>query len=147
MTSITSNTPTSSITPTTGVVNTKASTTSVVNPKGMLDKDDFLKLFVAQLQHQDPMSPMDNDQMVAQMSQLSSVEQLTNLASSNAGMAKALAHSNAVGLLGRTVTWLDGDDVSHSGVVEKVTTATDGSPSLTVGGTPGVGPTSITQVA
>jgi flagellar basal-body rod modification protein FlgD len=147
MTSIPSNTTTSAITPTTGVVNTKQATTNVVNPKGMLDKDDFLKLFVAQLQHQDPMSPMDNDQMVAQMSQLSSVEQLTNLASSNAGMAKTLAHTNAVGLIGRTVTWLDDKDVSHSGVVEKVTTATDGNPSLTVGGTPGVSPTSIAQVA
>jgi flagellar basal-body rod modification protein FlgD len=136
MTSIASTTSASSTTP----------TANVVNPKGMLDKDDFLKLFVAQLQHQDPMSPMDNDQMVAQMSQLSSVEQLTNLAASNAGMAKALAHSNAVGLIGRTVTWTDGE-VAHSGLVEKVTTATDGSPSLTVGGTPGVSPTSITQVA
>jgi flagellar basal-body rod modification protein FlgD len=137
MTSIASTTSASSATP----------TASVVNPKGMLNKDDFLKLFVAQLQHQDPMSPMDNDQMVAQMSQLSSVEQLTNLAASNAGMAKALAHSNAVGLIGRTVTWTDTNDIAHSGVVDKVTTATDGSPSLTVGGTSGVSPTSITQVA
>jgi flagellar basal-body rod modification protein FlgD len=132
---------TSATTPT-----TSTSGSAPVNPNGLLDKDDFLKLFVTQLQHQDPMSPMDNDQMVAQMSQLSTVEQLTNMASSNAGMAQSLAQSSAVGLIGRTVTWTDADKNVHSGVVEKVSTK-DGAPSLTVGGTDGVSPSSITQVA
>src|SRR4051812_43137614 len=126
--------------------NQSTGTQSVVNPKSLLDKDDFLKLFVAQLQHQDPMSPMDNDQMVSQMSQLSTVEQLTNLASTNAAMASSLVSSSAVGLIGRTVTWTDGNDASHTGVVEKVSTK-DGAPSLTVAGTDGVDPSSITQVA
>jgi flagellar basal-body rod modification protein FlgD len=121
-------------------------TTTPVNPKSLLGKNDFMKLFVMQLQHQDPMSPMDNDQMVAQMSQLSTVEQLTNLAATNAGMAQSLAASNAIGLIGRTVTWTDADDAVHTGVVERVTTK-DGAPSLTVGGTDGVSPASITQVA
>jgi flagellar basal-body rod modification protein FlgD len=118
----------------------------LVNPGSMLDKDDFLKLFVTQLQHQDPMAPMDNDQMVSQMSQLSSVEQMTNLASSNAQMAVSLANANAIGLIGRTVSWTDADDAVHTGVVEKVSTI-DGKPSLTVAGTPGVDPSTITQVA
>jgi flagellar basal-body rod modification protein FlgD len=136
MTSISSTATTGPITP----------TTDVVNPKSLLDKDDFLKLFVAQLQHQDPMSPMDNDQMVSQMSQLSTVEQLTNLASTNASMAQSLVSSSAVGLIGRTVTWVDKDEATHTGVVEKVSTK-DGAPSLTVAGTDGVSPSSITQVA
>src|SRR3954451_9456798 len=95
--------------------NQSTGTQSVVNPKSLLDKDDFLKLFVAQLQHQDPMSPMDNDQMVAQMSQLSTVEQLTNMASANAVMAQTQAQSSAVALIGRTVTWTDANDASHTG--------------------------------
>jgi flagellar basal-body rod modification protein FlgD len=121
-------------------------TTSLVNPNSLLDKDDFLKLFVTQLQHQDPMSPMDNDQMVAQMSQLSTVEQLTNMASANAVMAQTQAQSSAVALIGRTVTWADADGSTHTGAVEKVSTK-DGAPSLTVAGTDGVDPSSITQVA
>jgi flagellar basal-body rod modification protein FlgD len=116
------------------------------NPKGTLSKDDFLKLFVAQMQHQDPMAPMDNNAMVSQMSALSSVEQLTNLSASNAKMAAALTQSSALGLIGRTVTWTGADGTSQTGLVEKVTTQ-DGSPFLTVAGTAGVDPSSVTQVA
>jgi flagellar basal-body rod modification protein FlgD len=38
-------------------------------------KDEFLKLFMAQLQHQDPMDPKSGADMVAQLAQFSSVEQ------------------------------------------------------------------------
>ncbi len=44
-----------------------------------LGKDSFLKLMMAQLQHQDPLEPMDNSQTIAQMAQFSSVEQLSNI--------------------------------------------------------------------
>jgi flagellar basal-body rod modification protein FlgD len=84
--------------------------------------------------------------MVAQMAQLSTVEQLTNMASANNEMARAIASSSAIGLIGRTVSWTDAEDAVHSGVVESVSTK-DGVPSLTVGGTAGVDPSSITQVA
>jgi flagellar basal-body rod modification protein FlgD len=124
-----------------------SSGTPPVNPKSILGKDDFLKLMLAQLKQQDPMSPMDNNAMVSQMSQLSTVEQLTNLATANTSMANAITQSNAVGLIGRTVTWTDSQDAVHSGVVEKVNSATDGTPTLTVAGIPGVSPSSITQVA
>jgi flagellar basal-body rod modification protein FlgD len=126
---------------------TPSSSQNVVNPKSILGKDDFLKLMVTQMKYQDPLKPMDNDQMIAQMSQLSSVEQLTNMAASNAAMAQAIGTTSAVGLIGRTVTWTDSSDGVHTGVVEKVNTAKDGTPTLTVAGTPGVTPSSITQVA
>ena len=38
-------------------------------------KDEFLKLFMAQLQNQDPLQPKDGSDMVAQLAQFSSVEQ------------------------------------------------------------------------
>jgi flagellar basal-body rod modification protein FlgD len=119
--------------------------TQVDNPKGQLGKDDFLKLFVAQMQHQDPMSPMDDNAMVQQMSALSSVEQLTNLSATNDRMAASLAQSSALGLIGHTVTYADADG-SHTGTVEKVTNK-DGSPLLTVAGTDDIDPSSITQVS
>jgi flagellar basal-body rod modification protein FlgD len=50
-----------------------------------LNKDDFMKMLVAQLKNQDPLNPMDSKDMAAQLAQFSSVEQLQNL---NATMTK-----------------------------------------------------------
>ncbi|MBN2796984.1 MAG: hypothetical protein JXR88_16355 [Clostridia bacterium] len=41
-----------------------------------LGKDAFLNLMMTQLAHQDPLTPMDNQEMIAQMAQFSSVEQM-----------------------------------------------------------------------
>src|SRR5215208_7169279 len=113
---------------------------------GTLGKDDFLKLFVAQLQHQDPMNPMQDSDMMGQMASFSTLEQMTNMASANQTIASSLTSTSAIGLIGRTVTWTDADELTHTGVVEKVTT-TAGKPTLTVDGTEGVDPATITQVA
>ena len=111
-----------------------------------LGKDDFLKLFVAQLQHQDPMNPMGNMDFMGQMASFSTLEQVSNMAAENARIAQNLTASNAVGLIGRTVTWTDEHDELHTGVVEKVSTA-GGVPSLTVSGVEGVELSTISQVA
>jgi flagellar basal-body rod modification protein FlgD len=112
-----------------------------------LGKDQFLKLFVAQLQHQDPMNPMQDQDFMGQMASFSTLEQVTNLASANATMATNLSLSQSVGLIGRTVSWTDAAKVTHSGVVEKVNQSSDGKPVLTVSGTEGVDPSTITQIA
>ena len=46
------------------------------NPKGVMGKDAFLKLLVAQLRNQDPLAPADGKEMAAQLAQFTSVEQL-----------------------------------------------------------------------
>ena len=125
-------------------------TTEELLPKtasnGELGKDDFLKLFVAQLQHQDPMNPMNDSDFMGQMASFSSLEQISNLAAVNAQMAANLSSTSAIGLIGRTVSYVDANDQIHTGVVEKVTTA-GGTPSLTVAGIDGIDPSTITQVA
>jgi len=113
---------------------------------GALGKDAFLKMLVAQLQHQDPMNPMEDSDFMGQMASFSSLEQITNLAVANERIAASLTSTGAVGLIGRTVSYVDADDQVHTGKVEKVTT-TDGKPFLTVDGTSGVDPATITQVA
>ncbi|MHB1687320.1 MAG: flagellar hook assembly protein FlgD [Ignavibacteriaceae bacterium] len=59
---------------TTGTMSTSATST-----KNTMDKNSFMKLLIAQMKNQDPMSPMDGTQFAAQLAQFSSLEQLQNL--------------------------------------------------------------------
>jgi flagellar basal-body rod modification protein FlgD len=86
-----------------------------------MGKDQFVKLLVAQMTHQDPLNPMDSTQMAAQLAQFSSVEQLMNINTTLAGQANgntlmldALDRNAALGMIGRTVTAVS-DEVTVSG--------------------------------
>lgn len=47
--------------------------------KDQLGRDAFLQLLTTQLAHQDPTAPQDNGEMIAQLAQFSSLEQLTQI--------------------------------------------------------------------
>ena len=113
--------------------------------KNQLGKDAFLKLLTTQLQHQDPLNPMEDSEFMGQMAQFSTLEQITNMATANTAMADYLTFSKSVSLIGRTVTYTDAEEQTHTGKVDRVTT-TDGKPALTVGGIDGVDPSSVTEV-
>ena len=85
-----------------------------------LGKDDFLKLLMTQLSNQDPTSPMENTEFIAQMAQFSSLEQMTNMNQEFAKMNSMLVSSQAVGTIGKTVDITLGD-TKTTGVVEAVT--------------------------
>lgn len=55
-------------------------TTKPREAKKELDKHDFLNLMVTQLKNQDPLNPMNNNEFIAQTTQMSSLEQLINIA-------------------------------------------------------------------
>ncbi len=74
--------------------------------KKELGKDDFVKLMSVQLQYQDPMSPLNNEQMAAQLAQFSSLEQMTNVNKNlNAMSAAARGRDNimATALIGKEI--------------------------------------------
>jgi flagellar basal-body rod modification protein FlgD len=58
------------------------STTPPVSPTTgpkQLGQDEFLKLLVTQLQHQNPLKPLDNQDFIAQTAQFSQLNQMTEL--------------------------------------------------------------------
>ena len=85
-----------------------------------LGKDDFLKLLITQLSNQDPTSPMEDTQFIAQMAQFSSLEQMTNMNESFAKMTAFVNSSEAASTLGKTVE-LNVGDTTTTGVVEGAT--------------------------
>jgi flagellar basal-body rod modification protein FlgD len=62
---------------TTPTDNTATADSAMKKATGM-DKDDFLKLFVTQLQNQDPLNPQDSSQFITQLAQITQVEQAYN---------------------------------------------------------------------
>ena len=110
-----------------------------------LGKDDFLKLLVGQLQHQDPLAPSDDQQWIGQMAAFSQLEQVSNTAETTQKIADALNRNGTLSLIGHTVTYLDETGASHEGVVQTVDMAGDIA-TLTVNGVAGIDATKVTQV-
>ncbi len=92
---------------------------SEAQKKSALGRDEFLKLLVTQLENQDPLSPQENGEFIAQLAQFSSLEEAQNLTQSFnnfAGSFQSSQHLQATSLVGRPVhvesnqTFLGDDD-------------------------------------
>jgi flagellar basal-body rod modification protein FlgD len=100
-----------------------ASPTTVTNPSSSLGDNTFLEL-----------------------AQFTSLEQETNTATSTQQTATTNATTEALSLLGTSVTYLDSDGNSESGVVSAVDLS-GSTPTLTIGGTSGIATSAVTQVS
>ena len=86
---------------------------------GDMGKDEFLKILIAQLSHQDPTQPMQDKEFIAQMAQFSSLEQMTNVSNAITKVAALLEKGQAVSLLGKTVEIAAGSQIVE-GMVDEV---------------------------
>jgi flagellar basal-body rod modification protein FlgD len=111
----------------------------------ILGKDDFLKLLIGQMQNQDPLNPSDPSQYMGQLTQFSILEQITNLAQTSSATASNDYDSQAVALLGKTVTYTKPDLTTATGVVQHVDFTKNG-PTLTIDGVAGILPVAVTGV-
>ena len=97
---------------------------------------DYMTLLVAQLQNQNPLEPMDNDQMAMQLAQYSQLQQLEGMNNSFSSVLDATQKSYASSLIGKTVSYYatqaDGSSEVAEGVVKEVGTNSDGKVILNV---------------
>jgi len=76
-----------------------------------LGKDDFLKLLLTQLSHQDPTNPVQDKDFIAQMAQFSSLEQMKNISSGIQRMESKQSYS-VVGKMVSGPDLVSGEDVT-----------------------------------
>ncbi len=90
-----------------GAINEINNMTSTQNTtRETLGRDDFLKIFLAQLKYQDPLNPMEGTEFTAQLAQFSSLEQLFNVNEHLEAMSLAEAEAKkfqALSLIGKEV--------------------------------------------
>jgi flagellar basal-body rod modification protein FlgD len=89
---------------------TAVSVSQRVSSKTSLGKDDFLRLFVTRLANQDPSSPMQDEDFIAQMAQFTQLEELQNMntslenaLASDLALAQTINNTMATSLIGRSV--------------------------------------------
>jgi flagellar basal-body rod modification protein FlgD len=92
-----------------------AQTNAYQNPKSILGKDDFMKLLLVELQYQDPTEPMDTEKILAQTSQLATLEASDNTNKTLEDLAASLGNSqqfSTIAAIGKTAD-IGSDSIAH----------------------------------
>lgn len=90
-------------------------------PGGLLGKDQFLQLLVAQMSNQDPLDPTDSRESIAQLAQFSALEQMQQLNEQVKKMRQANGLLDSLLLQGMTVEARLSKGGSVEGIVEGLT--------------------------
>lgn len=101
------------------------STTSTDATSASLNYNNFLQLFMTELQNQDPTNPMDTTEQMSQLATFSSVEQQIKTNTNLSSLISQSMIGQAGSLIGKTVT----DSSGATGVVKSISVATDSSTS------------------
>jgi len=86
------------------VTKTTPSNDKIYNPNSQLDKDAFLKLFIKELEMQDPTDPMNTDKMIEQTSYLTTLEMNNNMQKTLTKLANKLSQTqtlNSINAIGK----------------------------------------------
>jgi flagellar basal-body rod modification protein FlgD len=109
---------------------TTSAQTAPAIQNNQISQEDFIKLFLAQLQFQDPLEPVDNREFLAQLAQFSSLEQSRQTSQNTNDLLLMNAASQAMQLLQRQVE-VQGLGTAMAGTVIAVEFTTSG-PQLSV---------------
>lgn len=89
--------------------------------------DEFLQLMIAELQNQDPLNPMDNSQLLDQISQIRDIGATEQLSDTLSAVQTGQNLATASGLIGQEILALSDSLEEVRGRVDKVTVEVDGS--------------------
>jgi len=77
------------------IVSGSTSTTPQSTPNNTLGPDSFITLLTAQLQAQDPLSPMDPDQMVDELTSINTLQQVVQIRTDTDALASAVGAASS----------------------------------------------------
>jgi flagellar basal-body rod modification protein FlgD len=103
-----------------------ATTTAAAAAAPTVDKNEFLQLLVAQLQHQDPTQPTEGTEFVTQLAQFSQVEQAQNQTqelTTISNQMSGLSSNEAANLIGKQVD-VRGSSLTFDGSLAATTNVT-----------------------
>lgn len=96
-------------------------TSSAAPQASALSQQDFIKLFLTELQYQDPTEPINNREFLAQMAQFTNLEQTRQISDGIGNLSFMSSTAQSVSLLGTTVSMVaDGSASAQDGVVSAV---------------------------
>jgi flagellar basal-body rod modification protein FlgD len=91
---------------------------------------NYMKLLITQLQNQNPLEPMDNNEMASQLAQFSQLQQLESMNSNFADVLSTTDRNYANSLIGKEISFVSENETGTqditSGIVEEVINNVDG---------------------
>lgn len=111
--------------------NTSTSTVNADAKAASMNYNSFLQLLIAQMKNQDPTSPMDATDQVAQLATFSQVEQSLKMNKNLESLIQAQGLGQASSLIGKVVTSSDGET---TGTIKEVQINSDGVIAVTTSG-------------
>lgn len=98
---------------------------------------DYMKLLITQLKNQNPLEPLNNNEMSSQLAQFSQLQQLESMNSNFAKVLAATERTYANSLIGKEVSFISeietGNEENISGIVEQIINNVDGQIILVAG--------------
>lgn len=110
----------SSISSTSNILGQQGQQSATSDAFNKVNLQDFVKLLVAELQNQDPLNPMDNSEILQQVSQIKSIESNQRLSDTLTSMQLQQNLMAASSLLQKTITGLTDNGDRVSGQVDRV---------------------------
>lgn len=101
-------------------------TDNSTNSTSGINEQDFIKLFVSELQFQDPMQPLDNSQFLTQLAQFVGIEQQSEEVSGINNLLTLGSQGQPLGLLSHNVQVANEDGTSTSGKVTGIQYGSNG---------------------